>query len=143
MAEARASDLVTRLQTAKPRNLNALWDLGNEVHRHLGLAPFHTVGPENPVLSLDGASALMKLLFARSQPHLFMSINGLMNPPHEVWRVEIGWPHNTYRGRAKSPALALCIATLRAHQGHAHDRDDEAPAWVKSELWQAGVQPFC
>ncbi|GHD12782.1 hypothetical protein ACFOEZ_09640 [Tianweitania populi] len=137
MVDNKIRDLDLRLTAANPRNLSGMWDLGVDLHRHFGLPPFHSVGSENPVLSLDAATALMKLVLADSQPHLFMSINGLMNPPTEFWRAEIGWPHNTYRGKGKSAALALCIAILRAHEGNAINRDTEQPSWLRSESWQS------
>jgi hypothetical protein len=136
MAEARSTGLIYALQAANPRNLNMMWDLGVDLCRHFDLLPFNTVGAENPVVSVDAATALMKLVLGKTQPHLFMSLNGLMNPGSEFWRAEIGWPRNSYRGKGKSPALALCTAILRAHEGSVADREDKIPAWLQTEAWQ-------
>lgn len=141
MAEIAPSALIQRLQAANPHNHNQMWELGIDLSRHFGLAPFHTTGAANPATSIDAVTDLMKLVLGKSHPHLFMAINGLMNPPCAIWRAEIGWPDHNFRGRGKSPALALCIALLRAHDGHATNCDTETPLWLQAEVLQGETRP--
>jgi hypothetical protein len=117
MAELQAARLIERLKAVHPVSHSLMWTLGGDLAQHLGVQPFHITGSDNPVLSVDAAMQLVRQGLGRHRSDVFMTLTGVMNPPHELWRAEISRPGQRYHGRAKTAALALCVALLRAHEG--------------------------
>ena len=133
MAELQSARLIERLKAAHPVSHTLMWTLGGDLAEHLGVQPFHITGADNPVLSVDAAMQLVKQGLGRHRSDVFMTLTGVMNPPHELWRAEISRPGQRYHGRAKTAALALCVALLRAHDGCETGCDGDMPEGRNTE----------
>lgn len=70
--------------------------------------------------SLDAAVALVERVLRPDHPHMTISLRGTLGTGR-YWQAEITWPSHEKRGHSSEPAIALCLALLRAKEARAEE----------------------
>lgn len=93
--------------------------VGGKVVAYYKSGSHGTYGAPRYTASIDAAVALAERVLRPAHPQMTVSFRGVLSTSRDYWFAEITWPSHERQGRHVSPAIALCIAILRAAEENA------------------------